>query len=107
MTYTSFTQPKTLLFKLIERLSSSSSLLRSRYHIPQHLQDKEFTAKIQLRFASVLKNWMENFWQDFDHELTREVVNFVDNLSPDSESLVGAPIRKAILKRVCFSFFSF
>ncbi len=43
---------------------------------------------------------MENHWQDFDHELTTDVVMFVDNLPVDFHNLADQ-LRQAILKRVC------
>ncbi len=50
--------------------------------------------------CNVLKSWMEAYWQDFDHDLTAQVVNFVDNLPNDQKNLVGKQIHKAILQRV-------
>ncbi len=42
---------------------------------------------------------MEHHWQDFDHDLTQEVVTFVDNLPSDFRNLADQ-LRQAILKRV-------
>lgn len=56
---------------------------------------------IQLRVCTVLKAWLDVQWQDFDHELTQQVVNFVDNLPMEYE-VVAHGLRQAILKRVFY-----
>lgn len=56
--------------------------------------------QIQLKVCNVLKYWMENYYQDFNHELTQLVVNFVDNLPTEQKNLVGKQINKAVLQRV-------
>jgi len=43
---------------------------------------------------------MDFYWQDFDHNLTEQVVNFKDNLQ-DNDSHVIDQLRQAILKRTC------
>ena len=46
---------------------------------------------------------MENHWQDFDHDLTQQLVDFTDNL-PHEEATIANQLRQAILKRVSQNF---
>eukprot|EP01114_Cavostelium_apophysatum_P016104 TRINITY_DN4525_c0_g1_i1.p1 TRINITY_DN4525_c0_g1~~TRINITY_DN4525_c0_g1_i1.p1 ORF type:complete len:1270 (-),score=350.50 TRINITY_DN4525_c0_g1_i1:96-3905(-) len=97
LTYHSFANAQKVLSKLIER-----------YYVPQPefstTQEEENFQRtavvIQLKVCSVLKSWMEMQWQDFDHELTQQVVNFVDNLPPQFE-IMSNQLRQSILKRTC------
>jgi hypothetical protein len=76
---------------------------------PEHWK-KSTQKHIQLKVCNVLRYWLENYWQDFNHELTQMVVYFVDNLPQEQKNLVGKQINKAVLQRVrktllmCFLF---
>lgn len=66
---------------------------------PQFAQFKKNEKQIQLRVGSVLKQWMDNYWEDFDHELTQRVVDFAENMPAELSSLANQ-LKAAILKRV-------
>ena len=61
MTYQSFTQPITLLFKLI-----------NRFNIPQDLEKKlgdSTVVKIKSKVVNVMKQWMASYPEDFDRNM--------------------------------------
>ncbi len=90
MTYLSFTNPKTLLLKLMER-----------YHVPPSSHSPAEIKRIQLRVCNVLKNWVVQYFDDFDHELIQTVVTFVDeHLDRDGHDSITKILRNAIVKRV-------
>jgi len=98
MTYPSFTTPQILLRKLLERYHVPISPMENNAEFESFR--KTVVRPIQLRVCSVLKHWMETHWQDFDHELTQEIVAFADSLPPESSTLANQ-IRHAILNRTC------
>ncbi|KAJ5075793.1 ras guanine nucleotide exchange factor i-related [Anaeramoeba ignava] len=73
MTYQSFTTPKMLLRKLIQR-----------WHVPKskNMADEIFRPKkrsIQLRVCNVIKNWIEKHYSDFQTKLKKEMLDFIEN----------------------------
>jgi hypothetical protein len=98
MTFASFTTAEKFLQKLIERYNVPQPSTNNTEELDKWAKTVQRT--IQLRVCNALKSWMESYWQDFDHELTAQVVNFVDNLPNDQKQLVGKQIHKAILQRV-------
>lgn len=96
MTYTSFTTPQKLLRKLIQRYNVPQPQTKDSQEYENFIKNTQIP--IQLRVCSTIKHWMEHYWNDFDHELTEQVVSFVDNLPENDTSIT--PLRKAILKRV-------
>jgi hypothetical protein len=51
--------------------------------------------------CNVLKYWVSQHFDDFDHDLIQTVVNFVDeSLAVDGHDSVTGVLRNAIVKRV-------
>ncbi|EGC33639.1 hypothetical protein DICPUDRAFT_48828 [Dictyostelium purpureum] len=89
MTYSSYTTTSTLLKKLFER-----------FQVPQHIDEKE-RLSAQLRVANVIKYWVEHHYEDFCHESTKLMVDFVDTHMMIAFPTLGIQIRNCILKRTC------
>ena len=100
MTYLAFTTPEKLLEKLVQR-----------YHAPvpnfpsseEEEQWRSTTLRtIQLRVCNTMKYWMDNHYQDFNHDLTEKFIAFVDEIksSEHTDSKFVAPLQQAIVKRV-------
>ena len=88
MTYLSFTNPKTLLSKLIERYNFRRAPEEGR--------------TIQVRVCNVMKHWITSYPHDFDHDLTQEVTAFIDErLAKDEYHHLSSQVRSALLKRTC------
>ena len=104
LTYHSFTTPRELLAKL-----------RSRFHVPlpPNLSPEELrhfkTSKldrIQIRVGSVLKNWIDEHWNDFSGEdeesleLKKDLHQLIQNMLDNSGSLLTTQLAKALLALV-------
>ncbi|KAN0023643.1 hypothetical protein ACTFIV_008030 [Dictyostelium citrinum] len=89
MTYSSYTTTATLLKKLFER-----------FQVPNHIDERE-RLSAQLRVANVIKYWVEHHYEDFCHESTKLMVDFVDTHMMIAFPTLGVQIRNCILKRTC------
>jgi hypothetical protein len=102
LTYRSFTTPDQLYSKLIERYNMPQPENLSPEELENWKRNK--LRPVQLRVCSAMKHWIESQPQDFTHELTQELVQFVDNLNtdfPGNQSLYKQ-MTEAILNRVRF-----
>ncbi|KAJ6248271.1 ras guanine nucleotide exchange factor i-related [Anaeramoeba flamelloides] len=70
MTYQSFTTPRILLYKLIDR-----------YNIPKEKQIlyQNRVQQIKLRVCNFLKFWITDYFSDFNEKLLNEVQDFIEN----------------------------
>ncbi|ELR11007.1 Ras guanine nucleotide exchange factor, putative, partial [Acanthamoeba castellanii str. Neff] len=72
------------------------------YHVPAATHSDSEVKRIQLRVCNVLKYWVSQHFDDFDHDLIQTVVNFVDeSLAVDGHDSVTGVLRNAIVKRTC------
>lgn len=87
LTYQSFTTPKKLLSKLIQR-----------YLIPVRANlDEKSIQTIQLRVCNVIQKWIELSFFDFDEESTKMLNEFISSIMlPD----LGKRLNKAIQNQV-------
>eukprot|EP01088_Endostelium_zonatum_P011047 TRINITY_DN2483_c0_g1_i2.p1 TRINITY_DN2483_c0_g1~~TRINITY_DN2483_c0_g1_i2.p1 ORF type:complete len:697 (+),score=175.79 TRINITY_DN2483_c0_g1_i2:205-2295(+) len=91
MTYLSFTTPKTLLSKLIER-----------YNVRKDKISEDEGRNVQVRVCNVMKHWITTYFYDFDHDLATEVTTFIDErLAKDGHNHLSVQVRSALVKRTC------
>ncbi|KAJ5078285.1 ras guanine nucleotide exchange factor i-related [Anaeramoeba ignava] len=92
MTYQSFTTPKKLLKKLIERwhVPNSTELTEEKYNMKKR--------GIQIRICNVAKNWLEKHHEDFRPQLKAEMLYFVES----TIAVEGYPSLAAQLKNLIF-----
>jgi hypothetical protein len=89
MTYLSFTNPKTLMNKLMERYNAPTSSLT-----PAEIR------RIQLRVCNVLKQWVTHYFDDFDQELIKALITFIDEtLLKDGHESIVAVLRNSIVNQ--------
>ncbi len=91
-TYQSFTTSRKLLWKIFER-----------FRVPPHI-DPKLKSSIQLRVCNVIKYWVEHHYVDFNHQMTQEIVSFIDYEVTELLPQAAKHLRTAVLKRVFIIF---
>ncbi|GAM17522.1 hypothetical protein SAMD00019534_006970 [Acytostelium subglobosum LB1] len=89
MTYMSFTTPRKLFDKLVQR-----------YTVPED-RDKTFRESVQVRVASFINSWVERNFGDFDSILIDRIKTFANNrLLTDEHGDLARLLRATIDQRV-------
>ncbi|KAJ5078864.1 ras guanine nucleotide exchange factor i-related [Anaeramoeba ignava] len=93
MTYQSFTSPKKLLAKLIQR-----------YHVPKspnENEDEYLKRKkvIQIKVINVCTKWIEKHFSDFSNRLIRELYEFIDETLSQDDKNIAKKLRDTVVKR--------
>ncbi|KAJ5075568.1 ras guanine nucleotide exchange factor i-related [Anaeramoeba ignava] len=93
MTYQSFTTPKKLLTKLIQR-----------YHVPktQNENEDEYAKRkkvIQIKVINVCTKWIENHFSDFTEKILKELHEFIDQTLAQDDKLIAKKLRDTVIKK--------
>lgn len=88
-TYQSFTTPKTLLKKLVDR-----------FHVPQSIPQTDKVV-IQMRICTLIKHWVEMYFGDLG-DILDSIIEFIDNELSHESGLAGLVdrLKKTISSRV-------
>ncbi|PRP86068.1 aimless RasGEF [Planoprotostelium fungivorum] len=92
LTYQSFTTPKKLFDKLVER-----------YHVPMSFEAdspnrNESIKRIRLRVCSVIKKWLEEYSTDFNESLKGNAISLVQLMRAEGEAALANSLQNSISK---------
>eukprot|EP01099_Mayorella_cantabrigiensis_P002786 TRINITY_DN2238_c0_g1_i1.p1 TRINITY_DN2238_c0_g1~~TRINITY_DN2238_c0_g1_i1.p1 ORF type:complete len:767 (-),score=215.63 TRINITY_DN2238_c0_g1_i1:41-2341(-) len=97
LTYRSFMTPMDLMEKLILRFCISPA--GDPTHTELEFFRKTVQTPVQLRVVNVLRNWLENFWRDFDDDVKKSFLSAVDNVVNYVNPKLGSNLLQAFQKK--------
>ncbi|KAJ5076989.1 ras guanine nucleotide exchange factor i-related [Anaeramoeba ignava] len=94
MTFPSFTTPKRLFYKLVQR-----------FHVPRakSLNEEEYLQMkktIQLKVVNVITKWVEKYFSNFNSQLVQEIKDFIDETLENEDRKLAEKLRAVITKKI-------
>jgi hypothetical protein len=101
LTYTSFTTPKMLLEKLIQRYNTPKHKLEPRGASSKTAKDIEAACRQRhLRVINFLRKWLDLCFVDFTEELIEMVFSFCERLRQEGSASLATLIDNALLSKL-------